>query len=273
MSSFPFVSRWFPRRMCPAILPVGVLALSLAGVGCGDDAPKTGTDVGNVDAPPDQVDAGPGKPGKRDSGADGRVSPPMMPIPTIVDDDTPVLETLQVDECGADNVAGLSGDQIASLKAGGSADGMRWLYPYDGTVFPRGIGAPKLMWEGAGTQAVYVHIKAQYYEYEGCLKPDAEGVLTLPVSAWTGVETQTTGPKGPFTIELSVLDGTTVRGPISEKVIVAQATLKGSLYYNTYNSALGGGLGGTVERIKPGQPAEFFTRTAECTGCHSVSAN
>ncbi|MDB4977250.1 MAG: Flagellar hook-length control protein FliK [Myxococcaceae bacterium] len=248
-------------------------------MGCGDDSSPPGhvTDEG-----PSTVgvsgDAGKPRPdaGKAERDAQVVSMPPAHKPPVVADDETPVLETLQIDDCGDGSAAGLSAAQLKSLKAGGQSDGMHFLYPYDKTVFPRGIGAPQLMWDGAGNDAVYVHIKSDYFEYQGCMKPDSQGVLKLPDSAWAGAEKQTLGPKSPFTIELSVLDGQTVRGPITETLIIAQATLKGSLYYNTYNSGLGGGsfsLGGTVERIKPGQPAEFFSRTGECTGCHSVSAN
>ena len=43
---------------------------------------------------------------------------------------------------------------LDKLKAGGRSDGMRFLYPYAGTVFPRGLGAPLMMWDGAPGQAV-----------------------------------------------------------------------------------------------------------------------
>jgi hypothetical protein len=266
-----------PRSTCLFLL----LALTAGSIGCGDDdkqtpidrdpAPATGS---TSDGGKPRADGG-GKGGvKRDggtsSGGGGNVAQPPG------GENKPMLEPLFIDECGDDNSAGLSSNEIDKLKAGGSTDGMRFLYPYDGTVFPRGLGGPELMWEGAGTKAVYLHITGESYEYTGCLKPDADGTLKVPDSAWAGAELQTLGR--PYTVELSVLDGQTVRGPISEQLVIARATLKGSIYYNTYNSVGGGGLGigglgGTVERIKPGQKAEFFSRQAECTGCHSVSAN
>ena len=285
-----------------------VITLGCASASCGSKSPDSG--MPEVESTPDGKSAADGK-GASDAGRGGDAkvhAQTTKPVTKTTDDTTaPGGMDLQIDECGADNQAGLSADDVQRLKAGGSSDGMRLLYPYDGTVFPRGLGAPLLMWEGGGMQAVYLHIKSDHYEYHGCLKPDAAGTLQIPKSAWAGAEQQTTGPKGPFSVELTTLDGATVKGPLSEKLVIAQATLKGSIYYNTYNGGTGdiaggigglGGLGGipglgalggandsadggtspvafggSVERIKPGKPAEFFSRSTECTGCHSVSAN
>ena len=37
------------------------------------------------------------------------------------------------------------------------------------------------------------------------------------------------------------MKGGTVTGPVTEHMTIAQATIKGSIYYNSYNSMLGGG--------------------------------
>jgi hypothetical protein len=42
-----------------------------------------------------------------------------------------------------------------------------WAYPYDGTVFPRGLDAPDLMWAGGVvTDWYYVHIASTTFELE-----------------------------------------------------------------------------------------------------------
>ncbi len=165
---------------------------------------------------------------------------------------------------------------------------MSFLYPYDQTVFPRGLTAPLLMWAGGAGQAVYVRIRSKYLEYDGCLAATGDGQLQLPQDVWDKAGEQTMGPATPFKVELSTLDGQDVHGPITETIVIAQATLKGSIYYNSYNSSLGGLLGlpavpglngdniatnGSVLRIKPGKSAEFFAQQDTCTGCHAVSAN
>lgn len=182
---------------------------------------------------------------------------------------------IAIDQCGANNPGGLSAAQVGQLKAGGKADGLRVLYPYDGTVFPRGLTAPMLMWDGGGADAVYVHLKASNFEYHGCLHANAAGQLQLPQDVWNKAGDQTGGKGDPLSVELTTLSGQTVTGPVKHHWVIAQATLKGSIYYNSYNTQLGGTLGnnGAILRLRPGKPAELFERQGTCTGCHSVSAN
>lgn len=58
------------------------------------------------------------------------------------------------------------------LKAGsGSPGALKWLYPYAGTAFSRGMLAPELMWDGPRADAAYIHIKSKIFEYWICVKP------------------------------------------------------------------------------------------------------
>jgi hypothetical protein len=212
--------------------------------------------------------------GRRDAGragADARVDARVAPP-----DDSPPRETLILDECQGGSGAQLSASDFAKLRAGGDTTGMRYLYPYADTVFPRGLGAPSVMWEGAAGAAVYVRITADAFDYTGCVKGGA-GRLDISPAAWAGVEQQTLGKSTPFTIQISTLDDGKVRGPLERRIIVARGSLRGSIYYNTYNGGVQGAANGApagfVERIKPGKNAEFFTKSLACTGCHAASAN
>lgn len=188
---------------------------------------------------------------------------------------------ISIDQCGADNPAMLNDEQRMKLLAGSGTPGaLRWLYPYEGTVFPRGMLAPMLMWEGGPADAVYLHIKSQFFEYKGCLEPSADGQLAVPQDIWDRAGAQSFGKPDPFTIELSTLQGGAATGPLTRTIIIALANIKGSIYYNSYSSALGAGLagsglpglGGTVLRIPQGKTAEPFLNVG-CNGCHAVSAN
>lgn len=190
---------------------------------------------------------------------------------------------IYIDECVPANPAGLDATATQKLMAGsGSAGSLRILNPYDGTVFPRGLVAPLLMWDGANADAVYVHITASQFEYKGCFAPSGTNQLQLPQTVWDAVTAATRGKSDPFTLELTVSSGGTATGPVSQTFVVAQATLKGSIYYNSYKSQLvkptdfigvfTGGQGAVV-RISPGRPTEAFLGQTECNGCHSVSAN
>ncbi|MEY4512573.1 MAG: hypothetical protein RLZZ450_4695 [Pseudomonadota bacterium] len=285
--------------------PVFATFVTLALAACGGDkgVEQTRDPVDESDDTPKKdagrrADAGSKDAGKQ--GSSGSNKPGTTnPVGGDKDDPGPAPKELErVDECGANNSAGLKPADIDKLKAGGKADGLKLLYPYDGTIFPRGLGAPKVMWQGAAGSAVYLRIRSKFFEYDGCLKPTGNGQLDLSQAAWDKAGAQTMGPSTPFDIELSVLDSGTVRGPLKQSIVIAQATLKGSIYYGSYNSRIGaagglglpgggapagggglpgglGGLGGggSILRIKPGKPAEFFARSGTCTGCHTVSAN
>jgi hypothetical protein len=183
---------------------------------------------------------------------------------------------ITIDGCGAGNAAGLSADDLQKIMAGAPSSNMRWLYPYDATVFPRGLKAPLLMWDDGTTTApaaVYVHIHSSLFDYKGCLMPDAAGQVQLPQDVWDAAGTRTLGAADPFQVDLTTFSGGTVTGPVTEKIVLAEATISGSIYYNTYNSISGGSIGGAIERIVPGQDASFFLRPLACTGCHSVSSS
>ena len=67
-------------------------------------------------------------------------------------------------------------------------------------------------------------------------------------------------------------------GPITESWTIAQGSLKGTVYYNSYSSALvGGGVqNGAVLSIKPGGNAQLLIggpSEGQCTVCHAVSAD
>ena len=184
----------------------------------------------------------------------------------------PIRETLMIDDCGANNPAGLDSKTVATLTAGGPANGARWLYPYQGTVFPRGMLAPTLMWDGAPGDVVYVHITASLFDYRACLRSTGSQQLQLPQEVWKKAGDQTLGSSAPFMVEVNVLGsrGAAV-GPLRTQIVIAQATLKGSIFYNSYVSA--NALAGSVYRIPPGGQSEVFLGGVNCFGCHSVSAN
>jgi hypothetical protein len=180
------------------------------------------------------------------------------------------IEPVAIDDCAG---GALSASQVSALKKGGGVDKARFTYPYDGTVFPRGIQGPLLAWDGVSvTDAVYVHIKAKAFEYEGCLKPTGANELQLPDSVWETAGDKTYGKRDPFVVELTLSADGKVVGPITQKWVIAQATIKGSVYYNSYSNVGGSGLGGVVYRIPPRGKAEPFL-SGECNGCHSLAAN
>ncbi len=175
-------------------------------------------------------------------------------------------------------MVGLDAARITTLTRGGPPGALRFLYPYDGTVFPRGLAAPVLMWDDGGqpVDAVHVYIHSTSHGFRGCFKPEAPGRLSLPQAAWEALAAQTRGKADPYQIELTLLRGASATGPIRESVVIAPGTLKGSVFYNSYASQLGkkaGAPGGVILRIPPGGQAEVFVGQRACAGCHALSAD
>jgi hypothetical protein len=184
----------------------------------------------------------------------------------------PSTEPISIDECGANNPAGLSDADRQKLMAAGPGAAPQISYPYAGTVFPRGLGAPLVMWGDSPADAVYVHIKSMAFEYKGCLRPTAPGQLQLPQEAWNQGAIRTYGKNDPYLLELALISAGTVSGKATLDFKIAQATVKGSIFYNSYSSRLPGASGGNVLRIPPSGQAEIFL-SGNCNGCHSVSAD
>jgi hypothetical protein len=174
-----------------------------------------------------------------------------------------------IDDCEVGGASNLDATAIAALLGGGEGS-IKWLYPYDGTVFPAGPTAPLLMWDDGGVaeDAVYLHMHSSSFDYRGCLKPTAPGQLQFPQQVWAVAGASTAGAADPFSLELSVLSGGQVLGSTPERIVIATGALIGSVYYQT----VGVGLG-SVLRVAPGQTAQPITGALSCAGCHSVSAN
>ncbi len=126
------------------------------------------------------------------------------------------------------------GDQT-TLRTGGAGDAtFRWLYPYDQTVFPRGLTAPVLQFGGTAATATYLKITTAHFSYQGYAASTASPLqVTIPPNIWTGV-TLTAGATDAVQLSVSKLSGGQASGPATESWRVAQDSLKGVIYYSTY---------------------------------------
>jgi len=158
-----------------------------------------------------------------------------------------------------------------------NAQELSFLYPYDKTVWPRGILAPLLQWQSThatATTAVKIHLSEKGFTFDGYYQ--APGWVNEPIdqAAWAKALYGNGGD--PLHVDLYVTDGSTVWGPISENWGVAPGVLKGTVYYNSYNSLLAGANNGAVLSIKPGamSPGLAVPGTdTSCHVCHEVSSN
>ncbi|MEY4579572.1 MAG: hypothetical protein RL701_4275 [Pseudomonadota bacterium] len=196
---------------------------------------------------------------------------PTMPLAPVGD-----RNVTMVDEC-----PGMLPPATAqALKAPGIAPSQRWLYPYANTVFPRGLTAPVLQWEGPKADAIHIHITSMLFDYQGCFPGTGNASFPFPQAAWDEAGKQSRGEPDPLIIEVTgSVAGQVFRLP-KLQVVFALATLKSAIYYNTYGSAIAnqkGIVGGVVMRVQPGhaEPEVFLSASdpTSCVGCHSVSAD
>src|SRR5436305_924911 len=81
-----------------------------------------------------------------------------------------------VDARGGCPGAAANNAQIGILNGAVTADpALAFLYPYDKTVFPRGILAPLLQWDpdGHAFDALYIHISEKAFDYKGYFQKPA----------------------------------------------------------------------------------------------------
>jgi hypothetical protein len=172
---------------------------------------------------------------------------------------------------------------------------MKWLYPYDKTVFPLGLLAPLLQWTagpGAVADGILIHLSTKNYDYKGyfgrpAALPAGQPFVRHPIpqAAWDAATRSAAG--GTLTVELIVAAGGTAYGPILETWTIANGDLKGTVYYQSYGTNLAHNysatdphgnpitFGGATLAIKPGATAPTLVagNDSECRVCHSVSAD
>jgi hypothetical protein len=177
--------------------------------------------------------------------------------------------TLAVRLSIAENPGNVSPSDKAKLEGGGSKDAsFKWLYPYDATVFPRGLEAPVMQFAATAPSAFYVHITSKSLEYKGYFAGSSPASVALPQATWEMI-TKNAWANEPVKVEVTALAGGAAIGPISQTWTIAPGTLRGTVYYNSYTSLLA--VGGGTLKIKIGQQAQLLL--GGCQVCHAVSAN
>ena len=160
---------------------------------------------------------------------------------------------------------------IAALKGASTKDAaVQWAYPYDGTVFPRGLNAPLLQWNnGLAADTYYVHVKSAGFELESFTTVPPPSRYAFTGSNWQKFVDSSSGAA---TLEVSRYSGTTATKVTTLGWTIAPASMRGTIYY--WANAQG-----RVMRIKPGAttPDDFSAGVlppAGCTmTCHTVSAD
>ncbi|HET7541526.1 MAG TPA: hypothetical protein VFK05_16735 [Polyangiaceae bacterium] len=186
-----------------------------------------------------------------------------------------VSANLQITVDITENPDNLSEAARAALVQGGvgGANGVgpdskfRFLYPYDNTVFPRGLLAPTLQFASSGAAATSLRLTTDGFSYTAFANAGSPTRIAIPEPVWRGL-TSSAGAASAVKVSVSELVAGVATGPVEQQWSIAQGSLKGAIYYNTYRSALAST--GGVMRIRPGRNAEVLQ--TGCTVCHSVSS-
>jgi len=177
---------------------------------------------------------------------------------------------LTVDLTLGDNPGNVDPGTQTKLRGGGTADpAFAWLYPYDGTVFPRGIAPPLLQTGGTGFDAAMLHVQFSTLSYTGFYGPSTPGRIQLTPQLWKAIS-EGASASDTVSVQITKIHGGQVTGPITEHWTIAPGTLRGTVYYDSYNSVLAGNTG-AIMSVRPGQTAKVVI--AGCRVCHSVSAD
>jgi hypothetical protein len=154
-----------------------------------------------------------------------------------------------------------------------------WAYPYDGTVWPRGLLAPILQWNGgAATDDYYLHLKSTTFELDDFTTSTGapSSQVALDAKTWQKFVDSTSGATQ---MTVARWDGSKATLIANHTWTVAPASMRGTIYYWSNNL-------GRVLRIKPGaaQPDDFanqaplndpaqYTQSSCLMTCHTVSAD
>ncbi|MEO7331896.1 MAG: hypothetical protein ABI193_25190, partial [Minicystis sp.] len=153
-------------------------------------------------------------------------------------------------------------------QAGQADPAMALLYPYDKTVFPRGLIGPTIQWNGGSPADIYyLHATSSTFEYEAWTMVPPPSRYDLPAEIWKKL---TDSVSGDITLSLQRHDGSQAYLGTTRTWTIAPANLAGTIYFWEVNS-------GNVVRINPGDnaPQDFLQKPPgeTCVACHSVSKN
>jgi len=172
------------------------------------------------------------------------------------------------------NTGGLTQGEIDAFNNPSGADpSMVLLYPYDETVFPLGVLAPEIQWNGAGGGDLYkLTMTEQFYTYTEYFTVSPPARHLVSEADWTNVGSSGAGAQSdPVTVSIQRQSGGQAYDPLLQTWHIAQGRLKGSVYYWELPDACGSGSG-RILRIKPDSPTvDQFYQTNTCYGCHTVS--
>jgi hypothetical protein len=171
------------------------------------------------------------------------------------------------------NPAGATTDQQVTLKGASNPDpATQWTYPYDRTVFPKGLLAPELMWNGGGGDDLYyVHFVGEFVDFEIFTTAAPPSRFALDLDNWRQLTESGKGGTVKLTVARLTPGATEATVVVNHTWTIARGSLRGTVYYWSNNL-------GRIVRIQPGAdaPEDFLAAAGisdNCSTCHTVSAN
>jgi hypothetical protein len=155
--------------------------------------------------------------------------------------------TVTVNLAFVQNPANLDAAGQAAFDTPDPAPSGTMLYPYDKTVFARGLLAPELMWSGGAADDTYlVHLHEKNVDAKLYVKADPPSAATIPEDVWVAL-TQSNGGDD-LVVDIQRLSGGKAMTAMHETWTIAQGSLRGSIYYWAVNT-------GQLMKIAPGAKA------------------
>jgi hypothetical protein len=191
-------------------------------------------------------------------------------------------------------------DALDNPSSDGSDSNLKLVYPYDGTVFPRGVLAPLVAWDWSRGDAEAIKLelsnKSGSFHWSGsfgrpAILADTAGSFVqhpIPQDVWERASNSASGKADPLTLAVTVASGGKAYGPVEQHWVVADARLSGIIYYNSYGTQLAknftgavagdGKFGGATLGIRVGDTDPKLVAGSDgsdlnCRVCHSVSAD
>jgi hypothetical protein len=207
---------------------------------------------------------------------------------------------------GGEGLGGAVTDQPTLTALGspmsGASQNLAFLYPYDKTIWPRGMLAPLLMWSWTTNDADAIQISLTTttgsFSWTGTFGRPAILQQTggafirspIPQDVWDSATNTASGPGDQLTVSLVVAKNGMAYGPITETWTVAPARLTGTVYYNSYGTQLvfnwgqnrdaaGNPIGAAILGVRSGDVAPTLVvgepsanDDSGCRVCHVVSS-
>lgn len=151
-----------------------------------------------------------------------------------------------------DNAAAITPEEIAAFDTPEPVASGTLLYPYDKTVFGRGILAPEVMWNGGAPGDTWlVHLQQDYLDAKFYVKADPPSGFLMTEEFWNSLTVTNAGEN--VNVSVAKLSGGKAYAPMTETWKIAQGSLRGAIYYWAVNT-------GQLMKISPGSasPSVIF---------------